>query len=45
MTEFEKDCSDIPKIEIEIKKLNDKGKELVQFKKECNAKKFKAEYG
>jgi len=28
MTEFEKDCSDIPKIEIEIKKLNDKGKEL-----------------
>ena len=32
MTEFEKDCSDIPKIEIEIKKLNDKCKELVQFK-------------
>ena len=28
MTEFEKDWSDIPKIEIEIKKLNDKGKEL-----------------
>jgi hypothetical protein len=34
MTELLIDCSDIPKIEIEIKKLNDKGKELVQFKKE-----------